>query len=120
IKGYKQFEYLNDELKDVYALADIVISRAGANAIMEILALSKPNILIPLASGSRGDQLLNAASFEEKGYSMVIKEEALDPGCMIDTIDKLYENREEYIANMKKQAAINPVDKIIGIILEEV
>ena len=119
IKGYKQFEYLNDELKDVYALADIVISRAGANAIMEILALSKPNILIPLASGSRGDQLLNAASFEEKGYSMVIKEEALDPGCMIDTIDKLYESREEYIANMKKQAAMNPVDKIIGIILEE-
>ena len=119
IKGYKQFEYLNDELKDIYALADIVISRAGANAIMEILALCKPNILIPLASGSRGDQVLNAASFEEKGYSMVIKEEALDPGCMIDTINKLYESREEYIANMKKQSEINPVDKIINIILEE-
>lgn len=66
--GYKQFEYIKTELKDLFAMADIVISRAGANAICELLALKKPNILIPLPAGSsRGDQLLNAASFEAPG-----------------------------------------------------
>ena len=46
--GYKQFEYLNKELADVFAAADIIVSRAGANVIHEILALNKPSILIPL------------------------------------------------------------------------
>src|SRR5699024_376896 len=59
VEGYAQFEYIQKELKDLFALADIVISRAGANAICELLALRKPNILIPLpANASRGDQIL--------------------------------------------------------------
>ena len=68
-KGYKQFEYVKAELKDLFAMADVVISRAGANAICELLALKKPNLLIPLVSGSRGDQILNAKSFEAQGFS---------------------------------------------------
>ena len=67
-KGYHQFEYLKAELKDIFAMADVVISRAGANAICEILALKKPNLLMPLPAGSsRGDLILNAASFETQG-----------------------------------------------------
>ncbi len=63
-KGYAQFEYINQELRDIFAMADLVVSRAGANAICELLALHKPNILIPLsAAASRGDQILNAHSF---------------------------------------------------------
>ena len=69
-KGYKQFEYVKAELKDLFAMADVVISRAGANAICELLALKKPNLLIPLVSGSRGDQILNAKSFEAQGFSL--------------------------------------------------
>lgn len=68
--GYRQFEYVKAELKDLFAMADLVISRAGANAICELLALKKPNVLIPLPAGSsRGDQLLNAQSFEAQGFS---------------------------------------------------
>lgn len=68
LDGYMQYEYIKDELKDLFAMADVVISRAGANAICELLALHKPNILIPLpASASRGDQILNARSFERPG-----------------------------------------------------
>ena len=64
LDGYVQYEYIKDELKDLFALTDIVISRAGANAICELLALHKPNLLIPLsANASRGDQILNARSF---------------------------------------------------------
>ena len=71
ITGYAQFEYANAELTDMFALADMAISRAGANSICELLALHKPNILIPLsAAASRGDQVLNAKSFKKQGYHM--------------------------------------------------
>ena len=80
LDGYVQYEYIKDELKDLFALTDIVISRAGANAICELLALHKPNLLIPLsANASRGDQILNARSFERQGYSKVLEEEELSP-----------------------------------------
>ena len=72
--GYVQYEYVQEQLPDMFALADVVISRAGANAICELAALSKPNLLIPLsAKASRGDQILNARSFERQGYSMVLR-----------------------------------------------
>lgn len=71
ITGYAQFEYANAELTDMFALADMAISRAGANSICELLALHKPNILIPLsAAASRGDQVLNAKSFKSRDFHM--------------------------------------------------
>ena len=73
LKGYVQYEYIQKELPDLFALCDIVISRAGANAICELLALRKPTLLIPLpAKSSRGDQILNARSFERQGFSMAL------------------------------------------------
>lgn len=67
-EGYVQYEYIKQELADMFALADVVISRAGANAICEINALKKPNLLIPLsANASRGDQILNARFFRTSG-----------------------------------------------------
>ncbi len=72
-KGYKQFEYVKAELTNLFATADVIVSRAGANAICEIAALKKPNILIPLSrNASRGDQILNANSFKKQGFSEVI------------------------------------------------
>lgn len=118
IEGYKQFEYIKEELKDIFACADIVISRAGANAICEILELNKPNVLIPLSSGSRGDQILNAESFEQQGFSVVIREEALDPSNLIDTVNKVYDEREKYISNMKNSNQINSIKTIMDIIKE--
>lgn len=120
VDGYRQFEYLKDELKDVFAIADMVISRAGANAICEILELKKPNVLIPLSVGSRGDQVLNAQSFKASGFSEVIKEEALDPSTLIETVMSVYNDRDRYISNMNKRMELNPIEKIIGIIEETV
>ena len=74
LDGYVQYEYISSELKDLFAMSDLMISRAGANSICEILALRKPNILIPLsAAASRGDQILNANSFKKQGFSEVIQ-----------------------------------------------
>lgn len=75
--GYIQYEYISDELKDLFAISDIVLSRAGANAICELLALKKPNILVPLpAAVSRGDQILNANSFKSKVFPMYLKKKS--------------------------------------------
>ncbi len=117
--GYKQYEYIGAELSDIFALADLVISRAGANSICELLALQKPNILIPLsANASRGDQILNAQSFEKQGFSVVIEEEVITPDKLLNMIHETYKNRERYVTAMKKSTMINSIDKIVTLIEE--
>lgn len=117
LKGYVQFEYVQNELKDMFALTDVIISRAGANAICEIAALRKPNLLIPLsASASRGDQILNALSFERQGFSIVIEEEELTNDKLLSSIRNLYDNRETYIKAMGQSGQQNSIDTIIGLI----
>ncbi len=117
IHGYAQFEYIKEELKDLFALTDIVVSRAGANAICELLALRKPNLLIPLpASQSRGDQILNAKSFERQGFSMVLEEENLTDGHLLEAINRLYHDRQKYIDAMKISGQQNSIDTIIDLI----
>lgn len=117
--GYKQFEYIGAELNDIFALADLVISRAGANSICELLALHKPNILIPLsANASRGDQILNAQSFEKQGYSVVIEEEIITPDKLLNIIHETYKNRERYVTAMEKSNTLNSVEKIVSLIEE--
>lgn len=117
--GYKQFEYIKTELKDLFAMADIVISRAGANAICELLALKKPNILIPLPAGSsRGDQLLNAASFEAQGFSMVIQEEDLTTDLLAARVQELYFTRQSYHDAMSKSGQMDSIQTILKLIEE--
>ncbi len=121
VPGYKQFEYVKNELKDIFAMADIVVSRAGANSICELLALKKPNILIPLSTkSSRGDQMLNARSFELQGFSMVIDNDELDEDILVETIDELYNNREKYLEAMSKSNLHSATDTIVKIIMEEI
>ncbi|MCD2345288.1 undecaprenyldiphospho-muramoylpentapeptide beta-N-acetylglucosaminyltransferase [Clostridium guangxiense] len=117
LNGYKQFDYVSDELPHLMQAADIVISRAGANVIFELLALKKPNILIPLSKkSSRGDQILNAASFKKAGYSIVIQEENLNAETLKNKISELYINRKNYIDKMNSSTARDAVDNIIGLI----
>lgn len=117
--GYTQFEYVKTELKDLFAMADIVISRAGANSICELLALKKPNLLIPLsAKASRGDQILNARSFEKQGFSMVLEEDDLTPEALVQAVNDLYANKNTYIENMSKSALTDSIAQIMKLIME--
>ena len=119
LEGYVQFEYIQDELKDLLALSDLVISRAGANSICEILALHKPNLLIPLsAKASRGDQILNARSFERQGFSAVLEEEALSQEVLLEAIRTLYKNKDSYIAAMKTSSQQDSIKTILKLIEE--
>lgn len=117
--GYAQFEYANKELTDMFALADIAISRAGANSICELLALHKPNILIPLsAAASRGDQVLNANSFKKQGFSYVIEEENLNDQILLKAVKDVYKNRSQYINAMSESGQMDSIGTIIKLINE--
>lgn len=117
LRGYRQFEYLQSEMPDILALADVVVCRAGSNSIFELLALNKPMVLIPLTKqASRGDQILNAESFEARGYSRVLPEEQLTPERLVQTVSEVYEQREIYIAAMKKSGVRSSVDQIVALI----
>lgn len=119
VKGYAQYEYANQELADMFALASLVISRAGANAICELLALHKPNILIPLsANASRGDQILNANSFRSQGFSYVLLEEEVTNTTLLEAIEHVFHKKEKYIQAMEHSSNRNSIDTIIGLILD--
>ncbi|MGM9974031.1 MAG: undecaprenyldiphospho-muramoylpentapeptide beta-N-acetylglucosaminyltransferase [Clostridiaceae bacterium] len=120
-KGYKQYEYVNEEMSHFLMGCDMVISRAGANSIFELLALKKPNILIPLSQkASRGDQILNAKSFEKKGYSYVIEEDDLRDEVLKEAIMTVYKERAKYISSMEKSEMKNGSENILKIILENI
>ena len=117
--GYVQYEYIKKELADLFALSDIVISRAGANAICELAALHKPNLLIPLsARASRGDQILNARSFASMGYSMVMEEEEITNEKLLEAIHSLYENREDFVKKMAESSQSDSIGQITGLFEE--
>ena len=117
--GYVQFDYAGENMGHFYAASDIVISRAGANSLCELLALAKPHVLIPLSKkASRGDQILNAQSFEKQGFSVVIDEDNLDSDILAQTVRETYENRGKHAAAMKKSGVENGIDAIIAVIKE--
>ena len=119
MNGYVQYEYISDELKDLFALSDIVISRAGANSICEFLALRKPALLIPLsAAASRGDQILNAHSFEKQGFAAVLEEEQLTGESLEKALTNLWENRDAYVSAMAASQVGNPIETIVGLLEE--
>ncbi|HCS67185.1 MAG TPA: undecaprenyldiphospho-muramoylpentapeptide beta-N-acetylglucosaminyltransferase [Oribacterium sp.] len=120
-EGYRQYEFLSDGLRNLYALADVVISRAGANVICELLALKKPNILIPLPlDQSRGDQILNAKSFEKQGFSYVLDQHEMekDVQLLATAIETVYTKRAEYIHAMQQSEQGNGVDRVIAVLQE--
>ena len=115
--GYVQYEYVDAPLKHLFAAADLIISRAGANSICEILALRKPNLLIPLsAAASRGDQILNAKSFGKQGFSAVLEEENLTDDTLYQAVTQLYSNRQTYISAMENSHQGNAVTTVISLI----
>ena len=117
--GYVQYEYISEELPDLFAMADIVISRAGANSICELLALRKPAVLIPLsAAASRGDQILNAKSFARQGFSKVIEEEDLTDEKLLSELKDLFEHSKDYVDAMEKSQVGDAIGTIMGLIRE--
>lgn len=115
--GYTQFEYISKELPDIFACSDIVVSRAGSNAICEFLALNMPMLLIPLPLGaSRGDQILNAKDFLARGFARVCYEEDITEEKFLSETDKLYTQREDYKNSMAKANMENGTEAVMNVI----
>ena len=121
MEGYAQFEYLNEDMPHAFACADIVLSRAGSNAICELLALHKPMLLVPYpkAATSRGDQVLNAKSFKERGIAHVLEQERLTKETLCDALETLYTQKEDLIKAMQATSCDNGAGKIIDWIKEK-
>ena len=114
---YVQFEYIDKELPDLLAASDIVISRSGANAICELLALGKPSILIPLAlNASRGDQILNARSFEKQGYAYLLEEENVNKDSLLSAVTYVYDHRDEYKKAMSESPVSDSINTIVNLL----
>ncbi|WP_372997683.1 undecaprenyldiphospho-muramoylpentapeptide beta-N-acetylglucosaminyltransferase [Lutispora sp.] len=117
--GYAQFEYVDTELADIMAISDIVLSRAGSNSIHEFLFFQKPMILVPLPKGSsRGEQITNAELFKKNGYCEVIYDNDLTEKTLINTVNKVFNNRFYYIENMKKFRFEDSLDKLFELIVQ--
>ena len=119
VKGYRQYEYINQELPDLFAMTHIVISRAGSTSINEIKQLKKLNLLIPLSKrSSRGDQILNAHSFEQQGISAVLLEESLTVETMLTALSDLEAKSEAYRKQMNQLSTVDSIDLVINAIEE--
>ena len=116
--NYRSFEFVSSEMKDIYALADFVISRAGANSLFEILALRKPMLLIPLEQGSRGDQVINAASFERQGWAKVLREKDLNPESFKSAIHELMNSGDSMKKAQSAHDSTGAADRIIATLSE--
>lgn len=117
--GYMQYEYIDRELPDLFALADVVLSRAGANSVFELLALNKPSVLVPLTSAStRGDQLLNANYFEKKGYALVLDQNTATTELLVGAVNDAFAARERYSQTMCEDTRSDGTEAILAIIRE--
>lgn len=117
--GYRQVEYLTDGMRDAFACADLLISRAGSNTLCEILSLKKPSLLIPYPKGaSRGDQIENAASFEKRGLAHVLDQSNLTPETLVTAVRALYAQKDALRARMDEEPSGNGLTKVLEVITQ--
>jgi len=119
LPGYRQFEFLSDELPDALACTDLVLSRAGSNAICEFQALKKPMLLVPYPKGaSRGDQILNAESFRQRGLCHVLQQENMTADSLYEAIKALERDRDQLIQNLTKAPPADGTQPVLRLIRE--
>lgn len=117
--GYAPFEFLSADMAHVLAAAHMIVSRAGANALNEFLALRKPSLLIPLQNrATRGDQIKNAESFTARRYALVLEEPLLTPQTLAESLNNLNRRRHEFITNMENSPLTSAVDEVLKVIVK--
>jgi UDP-N-acetylglucosamine--N-acetylmuramyl-(pentapeptide) pyrophosphoryl-undecaprenol N-acetylglucosamine transferase len=117
--NYKSFEFVSDELRHILKLADVVVSRAGANSIFEFLSLRKPMLLIPLEFGSRGDQVENAEIFQNHGWALMLRQSEINRETLLQAIEKLVRNKEvvrKSQDNSKSNSSVETIEREINLL----
>ena len=117
VTGYTQVEFLDADLPDALAACDLVLSRAGANALCEFQALAKPLLLVPYPKGaSRGDQILNAQSLEKRGLCHVLLQENMTAETLTAALRKTWAERESLIAAVKAAPPADGTKRVLELI----
>ena len=117
--GYRQIEFLDAELPDVLACTDLVLSRAGANALCEFQALGRPMLLIPYPKGaSRGDQILNAQSLEKRGLCRVLLQENMNEDSLQQAIESTWADRDALIRALREAPPADGTARVLEMIEE--
>ena len=108
-----------DNIFDVFCASDLVISRAGSNAVCELIAMNKPTIFVPLTQATRGEQMQNANYFAQKNCCLVCDENTLDTDTLLEQIDIAFENANTFKQNMQRQK-IDGTQQIVNEILKAI
>ena len=117
--GYTQVEFLDADLPDVLACTDMVLSRAGANALCEFQALCRPMLLVPYPKGaSRGDQILNAQSLQKRGLCHILYQENMTPETLIQAIAETWEDRDTLTENLRNAPPADGSARVLELIEE--
>ena len=118
-EGYRQIEFLDEDLPDAFACTDLVLSRAGANALCEFQALGRPMLLIPYPLGaSRGDQILNAKSLQKRGLCNVLEQEKMTPDTLARAVKETWEERDRLTAALKNAPPADGTERVLEMIEE--
>ena len=119
IPGYRQLEFLDAELPDALACTDLVLSRAGSNALCEFQALCKPMLLVPYPKGaSRGDQILNAQSLQKRGLARVLLQEDMTADTLVKALDETWAARDQLTAALHAAPPANGTRRVLEMIEE--
>lgn len=117
--GYTQLEFLDADLPDALACADLILSRAGANALCEFQALGRPMLLIPYPKGaSRGDQILNAESLRRRGLCHVLLQENMTADSLADAVAATWADREALTAALRSAPPADGTKRVLELIEE--
>lgn len=103
IQNYHLYPFLSYNLNDAYAVSDLIISRAGANNIAEIINLNKPVVLVPLPNSAGGHQLRNAYYYSSKGAALLLDETNLTPNMLYDVIFGILDNKTKQVQMIRAQ-----------------
>ena len=119
VSGYRQLEFLDAELPDALACADLVLSRAGSNALCEFQALCKPMLLVPYPKGaSRGDQILNAQSLQKRGLARVLLQEDMTADTLVRALEDTWADREQLTAALHAAPPADGTGRVLEMIEE--
>ena len=119
VPGYAQLEFLDEDLPDALAAADLVLSRAGANALGEFEALGRPMLLVPYPKeASRGDQILNAESLRKRGLCHVLPQEEMTPDSLAEALLSTWADRENLEKALRDAPPADGTKRVLEMIEE--
>ena len=117
VKVVPYIENLSGFMKNV----DVMVSRAGASTLSELIALQVPSILVPSPYVPNNHQYKNAMDLVSKNAALIIEEKDLNGEVLVNKIDELLNNEEKYQKmkqNLEQMAVLDSADRIYNVLKE--